>query len=197
MKRSIFVAALASCLFGCAAPTYLSAEQTTPSGQAPGAAARLLAQHANGTREYTLILAAGDEVATALVEFARRERVVAAHFSGLGAVTFAELAFFDMETKKYRVNAFPKQAEVVSLLGDIGVDESGKPVVHAHMMLSDEAGRAFGGHLIKATTSPNLEVFVTTFPEPLVRRPFPEFGAKFFDLNRTLPVAPAPEKPSP
>lgn len=190
MKRSIVVGVLACCFVGCAAPTYLSAEQAAPSGQAPGAASRLLAQHANGTREYTLILAAGDEVATALVDFARRERVVAAHFSGLGAVSGAELAFFDMEKKKYRVNAFPEPAEVVSLLGDIGVDESGRPVVHAHVLLSDETGRAFGGHLLTATTSPNLEVFITTFPEPLVRRPFPEFGAKFFDLTRTLPVAP-------
>jgi uncharacterized protein len=175
---------------GCAAPTYLNAEQTAPTGQAPGAAHRLLSQHEDGCREYTLILAAGDELATALLEFAKQERVIAGRFIGLGAVHAARLGFFDLEKKAYRVNEFPRQAEVLSLLGDIGVDERGKPVVHAHLVLSDRAGRAFGGHLISATASPNLELFVTTFPHPLVRRPDPRFGAKFFDLRHT-PRAPA------
>jgi predicted DNA-binding protein with PD1-like motif len=190
VKPNVVVGILGWCLVGCAAPTYLSAEQTAPSGKAPGASHRLLSQRADGCREYTLILATGDELATALLEFAKQERVIAARVLGLGAVRGARLGFFDLERKAYRVNEYPEQAEVLSLLGDLGVDESGKPVVHAHLVLSDGEGDAFGGHLISATASPNLELFVTTFPHPLVRRPDPRFGAKFFDLSLT-PAAPA------
>ena len=36
--------------------------------------------------------------------------------------------------------------------GNIAVDDKGEVVVHAHLVVSDEKGRAFGGHLMKKST---------------------------------------------
>jgi predicted DNA-binding protein with PD1-like motif len=171
-------------LTGCSSPArYLRSDEMAPSGSAPKANSRQIDARENGTKDYVIVLHDGDELATALQDFATREALVAARFIGIGAVRGAQVGWFDVARKAYRVNDIPEQTEIISLLGDIGVDDTGKPIVHAHCALGDQSARASGGHLVRATTSPNVEIFLTTFPEPLVKRRDPDFDAQFFDLG--------------
>jgi predicted DNA-binding protein with PD1-like motif len=55
--------------------------------------------------------------------------------------------------------------------------------VHAHLVFGRSDGHTIGGHLIHAITSPTLEVFVTTFPERLGKKPDPQSGLQLFDLD--------------
>lgn len=178
---------LLALLIGCSPATYyLAPADTAPSGRAPRASHRLVASHADGTREYALILRDGDELASAVLAFAKNERVVAARFSALGAVRDAHVAFFDLTRKQYRVSELREQLELISLIGDVGIDDESKaPVVHAHVVLSRDDAQTSGGHLIRASASPNAEVFITTYPDPLIKRMQPQYDAKFFDLAPT------------
>jgi hypothetical protein len=36
-------------------------------------------------------------------------------------------------------------------MGNIAVDEKGEVIVHAHLVVSDEKGEAFGGHLMNGS----------------------------------------------
>jgi predicted DNA-binding protein with PD1-like motif len=169
-----------------------------PNGTAPGAHHRLLAVREDGSKDYALVLARGDEIATALGDFARAEKVVAARFSAIGAVQDPEVAWFDPVAKRYKAMAFAPnvgagadghaQLEVLALTGDIGVGPSGQPLVHAHVVLGGADGSTVGGHLVGATTSPTLEVFVTTWPKPLAKKPHLETELLLFDLG--APAAP-------
>jgi predicted DNA-binding protein with PD1-like motif len=150
-----------------AAVTWLRPAETGPHGQAPGAQSRILATTPDGTTFHVLILKDGDEVLTGLADFAVAQRVVAAHFSGIGAVRDAEVGWFDLRRKQYKGMSLPEQLEVMSLAGDIALGPDGKPVVHAHMALARDNGDAWGGHLLRATTSPTMEIFLTTYPTPL------------------------------
>ncbi len=161
---------------------YLARAELKPSGAAPGAQHRLIATRADGSKEYALVLARGDEVMTALSDFARVEQVTAASFSAIGAVRGAEVGWFDFEKQQYKAMRHDDQLEVLSLLGDIGVGGDGKATVHAHATLGRENGRTFGGHLIAATVWPTLEVFVTTYPQPL------EKAAGSKRRHRTVPA---------
>ncbi|HKO46360.1 MAG TPA: PPC domain-containing DNA-binding protein [Polyangiaceae bacterium] len=162
---------------------YLSRSELKPSGAAPGAQHRLIATRADGSKEYALVLARGDEVMTALSDFARVEQVTAASFTAIGAVRAAEVGWFDFEKTKYKAMRHDDQLEVLSLVGDIGLSADGRATVHAHATLGRESGRAFGGHLIAATVSPTLEVFVTTYPKPLKKRLDPKDDVELFQLN--------------
>jgi predicted DNA-binding protein with PD1-like motif len=42
-----------------------------------------------------------------------------------------------------------KPLEIASCIGNITVDDKGEVLVHAHIVVSDENGQAFGGHLMK------------------------------------------------
>jgi predicted DNA-binding protein with PD1-like motif len=144
--------------------------QAVPRGTAPGARARLLSAEPDGVKHYVIVLQDGDEVATALAEFAHKEHVVNAHLEAIGAVHDAEVGWFDRSRGAYKVSARREPMEVLTLSGDIALGEDGEPVVHAHIVLGGSAGTAWGGHLLSALVSQTLEVYLTTFPTPLHKR---------------------------
>lgn len=160
---------------------WVAPADTGPHGEAPGAKSRLLSTQPDGLRHYVLVLARGDEVATALADFARKESVVNAHFVAIGAVRDPEVGWFDFKRNQYKGITRHEQMEVLTLSGDIALGANGKPVVHTHVSLGASDGSAWGGHLLRAIASPTLEVYVTTFPTPLHKRLEPETGLQLID----------------
>jgi len=39
--------------------------------------------------------------------------------------------------------------EIASCMGNVAIDENGEVIIHAHVVVSNEEGEAFGGHLMK------------------------------------------------
>jgi predicted DNA-binding protein with PD1-like motif len=70
---------------------------------------------------------------------------------GLGAVEKATLAYYDQEKKTYNSFEIERRLEITNLTGNVSLKD-GQPMVHAHVTLADEEGRAFGGHLLPGTT---------------------------------------------
>jgi uncharacterized protein len=177
------------------APTvrWLRPAEVVPHGSAPGARHRLLGSHEDGSKEYALILASGDEVWPALADFARAENVTAARFTAIGAVRDPEFGWFDPAQHKYKAMRLrDEQGEVLSLVGDIGLNPKGEPVVHTHVVFGRTDGGTFGGHLIGATTSPTLEVFITTFAQRLDKKANAQTGLQLFDLSPPAPATTGP-----
>ena len=114
--------------------------------------------HDDGQQTYVVVLDHGDEVSAELARFAAERRLDGASVSGIGAFARAKLAFFDWETKDYHEIDVPEQVEVVSLLGDIGIDEQGKPALHLHALLARRDGSTVGGHLVSGQVRPTLEL---------------------------------------
>lgn len=166
---------------------YLARSELAPQGSPGTSRHRLLVTHADGAKDYALIVARGDEVMSVLSAFAKSEQVVAATFSAIGAVRDAEVGWFDFGKQKYKAMKLPEQVEMLSLLGDIGIGSEGTPAVHAHATLSRADGTAFGGHLIGAVASPTLEVFIRTYPKALRKRLDPKDDVELFDLSGAAP----------
>jgi uncharacterized protein len=116
------------------------------------------------------MLADGDDVQAAIAAFASDYHVVDAHFSAIGAVRDPEVAWFDKSRKAYKAMSLHEQTEVLTLAGDVALRADGRPIVHTHVVLGRSDGAAWGGHLIEATTSPTLELYVTTYATPLHKR---------------------------
>ncbi len=164
------------------APAYTKPGPETRRGLAPGLQARVLHQSPTGETTYALVFAKGDEVLSGLTEWAEREKIQAAQISGIGAFQRALFGWFDAEQKAYRDIAVDRQVEVCSLLGDIGL-VAGKPQVHVHGVIGLPTGETRGGHLLEAHVWPTLEVFLTAWPDPLVKEHDDETGLALFDLH--------------
>ena len=65
----------------------------------------------------------------------------------IGSLKEACLGFY--EECEYKRIEVKKPLEIASCMGNISVKENGELIIHAHMVVSDKSGNAYGGHLLK------------------------------------------------
>ncbi len=150
------------------APHFVSPKQLPSNGQARGMRVQLLSDQ-GGQKEYAVIFSTGDEAFSGLKQFAQEYHVTSAHFTALGAISGATLAWFDPSRKMYKVMPFSGQMEVASMIGDIALYD-GKPAIHTHAVLGLPDGTARAGHVVDMTVRPTLEVMVTVDPKEMQRQ---------------------------
>ena len=129
-------------------------------------------------RRFAIVFRPGDDILNGLTGFAENEHLGASQFTAIGGVSEAVLGWFDEEKKMYREVAITRQAEVLSLVGDVA-RLGDKPVVHAHMTVAFEDGSTRGGHLLSAVVSPTLEVMLVESPHALRKEHDDDAGIDF------------------
>jgi predicted DNA-binding protein with PD1-like motif len=135
-----------------------------------------------GKRTFAVVLQAGDEAMRSLQDFAVKERIGGAQITAIGALSAAQLAYFDWEQKQYWPIPVTEQVEVASLVGDIAIGPDGQPSVHVHAVLGRRDGNALAGHLLEARVRPTLEIIVTESPAHLCKAKDPESGLALIKL---------------
>jgi uncharacterized protein len=141
-----------------------------------------LLHEAAGQKTFALVFATGDEVISTLTNFAQANHLGGSHFTALGAFQDTVLGYFDWQIKEYTRIPIKEQVEVVSLVGDIALDEKNAPKIHAHVVLGRSDGMAMGGHLLEAHVRPTLEVTLIESPRHLHRKHDPESGLALIHL---------------
>lgn len=140
----------------------------------------LLHEH-QGLRTFAIVLTTGEEVMSSVTAFATEHQVRATQFTAIGALSRVVVAFFDWPTRQYRTIPIDEQVEVLSLLGDVTLDQ-GKPKVHAHIVLGKADATAHGGPLTEGLVRPTLEIIMTETPTRLRRRFDSESGLPLIDM---------------
>ena len=138
----------------------------------------------NSGREKTWVIVfdAGDEVIRDLTAFAQEQNLSASHFTAIGALSEALLGHFNIEKRDYKKIPITEQVEVLSLIGDI-VLQDGEPKIHAHVVLGKSDGSAWGGHLLRGSVRPTLEVILIESPAHLQRKTNADVGLALIDLE--------------
>ena len=155
-----------------------TAQQATPEGYVPRgfrpgiglAPGMKVTDLGKSGRTYRVNMTKGDEIMSGLTEFAEKYHIKNAHFTAIGAINKGLFGWSDVESgmgqKKIELN---QEAEIVSLLGSISVDNQGRSNVHGHGTVALSDGSVKGGHWWEAHVSVIAEVFVTEeegAPEP-------------------------------
>ena len=119
-------------------------------------------------RDFLLVLDDGDDVLGSLTAFAQQNGITGASLHGIGAFSRATIAYWNKTTKVYEEIAVDEQVEVLSLDGNMAT--AGDEIkVHAHVTLGRRHGSTIGGHLLRATVFPTLEVFIADTGTRLLR----------------------------
>ncbi|SEB55546.1 PPC domain-containing DNA-binding protein [Terriglobus roseus] len=150
-----------------------------PVGKAPHVTFKVV-KDTPDEKVYAIIFLKGDEVLSGLTDFAIANHVGNAHFTGIGAVNSATLAWLDLPHKIYNGIPVTEQVEVLTLTGDIATFNS-KPVIHMHAVLGRHDGTTVGGHVFELNVNPTVEVFLTANTTPLAKRADEESGMKLID----------------
>ena len=110
----------------------------------------------------------GGEIIGQITDLARERKIKAAVISAIGALTQADLGFYDQAGQEYRVRAVEGPVEIASCTGNISLLE-GEPFVHAHAVLVDSSGTILAGHLVRGTIFA-AELFVQELAEANLHR---------------------------
>ena len=130
-----------------------------------------------GGRLFMGRLSKGDDLLYALQGKCTELGVNQGEVRAIGAVTGARIAYYNQAERRYELVHLNRHLEILSLTGNVSF--KGREVfLHAHVVLGDDEGRAFGGHLAEGT-----EVFACEFTirellteEPLSRAMDDETG---------------------
>ena len=124
----------------------------------------------------------GELIFQSIVDIAREKKIRSGWVTGLGGTLWSELAYYDLEEKRYEFDRFDEKQEITNLTGNIGYDKNG-PAVHIHATLADENYHAYGGHLKEAAVGGTCELYIRVFKKPLERIHNAEVGLKLIDLD--------------
>lgn len=111
----------------------------------------------------------GSDLLKELESFVRAKGINLAWLSGIGAVSRATIRYYDQAKKDWVDLELDQRLEVVSMTGNVSL-LNGEPIVHLHVVLADEEGRCYGGHLGNNTVCFNLEILMNTLSGPSVIR---------------------------
>jgi predicted DNA-binding protein with PD1-like motif len=111
----------------------------------------------------------GSDLLKELESFVRAKGINLAWLSGIGAVSKASIRYYDQSKQAWMDLEFDQRLEVVSMLGNVSLLD-GEPIVHVHIVLADEQGHCYGGHLGQNTVVFNMEILLSALSGPAVTR---------------------------
>jgi predicted DNA-binding protein with PD1-like motif len=106
-----------------------------------------------GLKTFALVFDKEEEAKESLMRFASENRLRGAQITAIGAFSEVTLGFFDRQKKCYQEIPVNEQVEVLSFAGNI-VENDGKPMLHAHVVVGKADGMAHGGHFLKGRSGP-------------------------------------------
>ena len=91
----------------------------------------------------------GEDLFDSIKNRAETSEIRAGFFILIGTVKHATLGYY--KDGKYENIRLDGPLEVASCTGNVVFDEKGEVAIHAHVVVSNEKGEAFGGHLMKGS----------------------------------------------
>jgi predicted DNA-binding protein with PD1-like motif len=126
----------------------------------------------------------GDDILKTIQRVALEHNVKSGQITLIGAVSSAKLGYFDRESGEYKDFLVERDLEVVSGMGNISRLDDDRVVVHAHLVVSDEEGRCWGGHLMEGCeVSVTIELVIIETDVDLRRAKDEMTGLNLLDIK--------------
>ncbi|MFH1520102.1 MAG: PPC domain-containing DNA-binding protein [Candidatus Micrarchaeota archaeon] len=121
----------------------------------------------NTGKEILIRLDDGEEIIQTLKGICKNEGVQSALITGIGAARKVEIGHWNTETKKYDNKKFEGLLEIVSLNGNVTINE--EPMIHLHISIGMEDFSTKSGHLISAEIYPTCEIVLLPISTKITR----------------------------
>ena len=109
-------------------------------------------------RSYIGRLPHGADLLEALEGICRSENITTGVFTVIGALSKVNLGCYDQKAQKYDPDmVFDQELEIASCNGNISLKDP-EIFVHAHITVSDNTGKCYGGHLM-----PGSKIFAAEY----------------------------------
>lgn len=135
--------------------------------------------------QFLLRLVRKENVKDCIIKFCEKLDIKNAYLTAIGAVESPTLSFYDVKSKKFIEKTLEGDFELTSFIGNIAVFKN-KPMLHAHVTISDRNMKAFGGHFVKANVAASVEIVLTVFETKYEKEFNQEIGLNLWDLPESL-----------
>ena len=88
--------------------------------------------------------------------------------NGVGMLRKIRLGYFD--GKEYVIDEFEDPMELVSMQGNISLDDKGNIIFHIHVGLADRSKKMYGGHLLDGIVNNVNEILIMKLERVKMRR---------------------------
>ena len=116
----------------------------------------------------------GDEIISCILDICRKEKILSATYSGIGACREIEVRTYIPSKNEYRYDKKNGVLELISLTGNISLDDKNEIFEHTHALFSyiDEKDNnaVIGGHLMKAIISYTGEFVIQPVLNGIIKR---------------------------
>ncbi len=125
---------------------------------------------------------AGKELFEEVIRIAEEEGIRTARVEGIGGFKKATVAYFNHETKKYEEHEFNEFMEITSMLGNVSEKDKSR-FVHLHVTLGRRDLSTVGGHLVRGTVYPFVELVMTRTDNLAYRRYDSNLGLNVLEIR--------------
>ncbi len=129
----------------------------------------------------------GDEIIRCVLEVCRKEGIQSATFGGIGGCSEARIQTFIPEQGAFETRALQGMLELVSLTGNVNMDDAGEYYHHTHAAFAYKDGeqhRLAAGHIQSITVLYTAEIELRPVVGGTIKRKYdPETGTGFWDLR--------------
>ena len=123
-----------------------------------------------------------EDILTSLTQFVTEKLVHMAGINLIGSVSKATILYFNQKKQKYEKILVNKNMEIVSCMGNISL-KSGKPILHLHIVLSDNKGQTIAGHLMENSIAYAIEFEIREYiGDTLSRIPDDDTGLNLWKM---------------
>tara|TARA_B100000686_G_C16741363_1_gene946775 strand:- start:863 stop:1285 length:423 start_codon:yes stop_codon:yes gene_type:complete len=98
---------------------------------------------------YIIYVEQNEPIMDTLTEFCKKNNIINAQLSGIGAIKDIKLGAYDLEKKEYITQNYDEIRELTSYQGNVLLKD-GEPFIHAHITIADHSLDVKGGHLFEA-----------------------------------------------
>ena len=134
-------------------------------------------------RTFIVKLDYGTDFLDSITGISKKLDISSGYFTALGAVQKAAFYYYDQVKKKYIPHTMNRRMEIAACIGNVSVLE-GQSFVHAHVVFSDSAGKAYGGHLMKGAVIFSCELPLDEVDGVVIGRTFdPQTGLNLLSLK--------------
>ena len=124
----------------------------------------------------------GEDLLNSLTDLIKEAGIRSGQVKVLGALRNAKIGYFNQNDRNYYYHEFDAGVEIAHCQGNISMLD-GEPFIHAHIIITDSEGRAYGGHLAEGSEIYVAETIIQEFiGEPQVRVEDPESGLSLWEV---------------
>ena len=121
------------------------------------------------------------EIIYFITEMAKKNKIVTATFTAIGALKNAKLGFYDQEKHEYSELVLSSPQEIASCTGNVSLKRN-EPFVHAHAVLADRNGKTNGGHLLEGKVFAAEVHLIELVGKELIRKNDAITGLSLWDM---------------